>query len=619
MVIWTLDPGDTSHLIEPAEPTADIPPLPAPNPAQPGSFEVNYLTYGSGTDQRRPEYGEKVNLTSFSVNGDPFLKGNSGFKMKIRNWYWGFKPDSLPLNGRVWYPEGAGPFPLILIVHGNHKMEEYSDPGYAYLGEHFASRGYIFVSVDENFFNGGFLSSLSRENDARAWILLQHLSLWRQWNQSADHPFYQKADMDNLGLIGHSRGGEAAAIAGGFNRLSYYPDDASVAFDFNFNIKSIAAIAPSDQQYKPAGLPNPLEDINYLVIQGGHDADVSLFLGARQFSRTAFTGNHYGFKAGIYIYRSNHGQFNTVWGDMDYGLPSGLLLNRVSLLSGEQQRKIGIIYLTAFFDSTLKGNPAYLPMFRDHRRIQDWLPPDIYISRFQDSTFSPICEFGEDIDLTTASLSGAAIQGTNLALWREGEMEFRQGGTKQNSAVFLGWRGPASQRQGENAPVYSILLPPFSQSGLTLDSYLVFSVCEADESLPESDDSPEEAADSIDSEINPSEKNPDVLSFHIELIDSSGAIVRRKVESYMPVPPRISSRFTKMGDESGSYGSDYEPTLQTVHIPLSEFSGDKNGFNAAELRTIRFVFDRGKEGILILDDIGFSRSSKEQSPAKSVY
>ena len=46
-----------------------------------------------------------------------------------------------------------GLFPLVLIVHGNHLMNDYSDPGYEYLGKLLASKGYIFVSVDENFLN----------------------------------------------------------------------------------------------------------------------------------------------------------------------------------------------------------------------------------------------------------------------------------------------------------------------------------------------------------------------------------------------------------------------------------------------------------------------------------
>jgi hypothetical protein len=61
--------------------------------------------------------------------------------------------NSLPINTRVWYPEGDGPFPLALIVHGNHNMQDYSDPGHEYLGELLASKGIILASVDENFIN----------------------------------------------------------------------------------------------------------------------------------------------------------------------------------------------------------------------------------------------------------------------------------------------------------------------------------------------------------------------------------------------------------------------------------------------------------------------------------
>ena len=37
--------------------------------------------------------------------------------------------------------------------------------------------------------------------------------------------FHGKVDLDRIALIGHSRGGEAVAIAALFNRLPFYPDD----------------------------------------------------------------------------------------------------------------------------------------------------------------------------------------------------------------------------------------------------------------------------------------------------------------------------------------------------------------------------------------------------------
>ena len=40
-------------------------------------------------------------------------------------------------------------------------------------------------------------------------------------------------------------------------------------------------------------------------------------------------------------------------------------------------------------------------MFRDHRTAGAWLPKTMYITRFQESGFTPLAEFDEDVDVTT--------------------------------------------------------------------------------------------------------------------------------------------------------------------------------------------------------------------------
>lgn len=75
-------------------------------------------------------------------------------------------------------------------------------------------------------------------------MLLKHLQVWKKWNLEEGNPFYGKVDMERIALIGHSRGGEAVGHAALFNRLPYYPDNANEVFDFNFNIRSVIAIAP---------------------------------------------------------------------------------------------------------------------------------------------------------------------------------------------------------------------------------------------------------------------------------------------------------------------------------------------------------------------------------------
>ena len=274
----------------------------------------------------------------------------------------------MPLNGRVWYPEGAGPFPLVLIVHGNHDMEKFSDPGYAYLGELRASRGYIVASIDENFLNG----NIRGENDARGWMLLEHLKAWRGFNDSTTSPLHGKVDMQRIALLGHSRGGEAVAVAAAFNTLSHYPDDATIKFDFHFAIKSLVAIAPVDGQYQPADKPTPLSNINYLVIHGSHDGDVSAFSGLRQYGRIKFMDGGAWFKSAVWMYRANHGQWNTVWGNTDDGPESHRVLDLRGLIPPEEQRQMARIFISAFLDATLRGKSEYLPDLPrppEHRRL----------------------------------------------------------------------------------------------------------------------------------------------------------------------------------------------------------------------------------------------------------
>lgn len=628
VVAWVLHTGSTDHLVAaPADP-APPSPLPLADPGLPGPFTIRALTYGNGTDRRRGEFAAGVDIVSPTVDATALVKGNDGFKRRARRWYWGFDYDAFPLNGRVWAPDGPGPYPLVLVVHGNHQMEEHSDPGYAYLGEHLASRGYITVSVDANFFNGSWSGSLDTENDGRAWLLLQHLALWREWTRDPDHPLAGLADLDRVALIGHSRGGEAAAIAGAFNRLNHYPDDATVLFDFGFGIRSIIAIAPSDGQYSPADQPTTLSDVNYLVLQGGHDADVSFFMGARQYERTTFSGAEYRFKASVYSYRSNHGQFNTVWGRHDAGRPISALLNTRPLLDGDDQRRLGTVFMTAFLEATLRDRLEYVELFRDHRRAAAWLPEeDILVTRFADSSRRVVADYSEDVDVTTATLPGAVIRGEGLAVWREGFLPLRKS-SQRNPAVVLGWRAT----EGGVPPSYAMTLPAGAVEtwGLTSDSLLTFAAAPSSATLPEAattgvapeggGEAPHETGSSPDRPANAQGKDGSDRdgqaakppTFTIELRTSDDVIAALTSDEIRPLPPVLRSRFTKFWTEADSFGCDTEPVLQALEIPLRRFASRVPGFDPGRLREIRLVFDRSPAGVILLDDVAFA----EPTPAE---
>jgi dienelactone hydrolase len=626
LIFWILTPGEDPSWKDVAAVACHTAPLDAPNPALPGRYEVGTLFYGSGTDRRRPEYGEKVDIKTDAVDASVFVTNLAGFKAWARKKYWGFEPKAFPLNARVWFPKGDGPFPLVLIVHGNHKMEEFSDPGYAYLGELLASRGYIVASVDENFLNGSWAGDIGDENDARGWLLLKHLELWRAWNEQADSPFAHKVDLDDIALIGHSRGGEAIVHAAAFNDLSHWPDDAKVRFDFHFSIRTLIAIAPIDGQYEPAGRPTPVENVNYLVLQGSHDSDLDFFAGARTYRRVEFTDDEYWMKAALYIYRANHGQFNAVWGPYDMGPPLNRLLNLGRLLKPEEQRTIAKVYISAFLDATLRGRSEYIPMFRNHRCAAAWLPNTVCFNRFEESDFHVLADFDESIDVTKASVPGAYLRGEGLSVWRLQEMKGRGDWPFDDSAVVLGWNVPPAGGPPEDAPFFSIVLPDTLPSEWQLDSDSVLSFCLADtddqcEPLFPADPACVDRPDVDDPHGPPHRDDPNDtpdesgIDLTIELVASDGCVARLPLSHVAPLQPALHVTFTKWAYwEHSRNKSAVEPVLQTYEIPLSDFVQANPTFTPSRLREIRFRFDRMATRVLLLDNVGFASPPDSNSP-----
>ncbi|HSA55033.1 MAG TPA: hypothetical protein VLE53_04980 [Gemmatimonadaceae bacterium] len=598
--------------------------LDAPDPGQRGSFRVRTLYYGSGTDKRRAEFRDSVTLRTATVDGSKLadVPGPAG---KDRAKYWGFDFKKMPVNGRVWYPEGDGPFPLVLIVHGNHNMREFSDPGYGYLGELLASRGFILASVDENFLNG----AIGRENDARGWMLLQHLRQWRRFNDSTGSPFAGKIDLQRIALMGHSRGGEAVAVAAAFNRLKHYPDDATVRFDFGFDIRSLVAIAPVDGQYRPADKPTPVENVNYLLIHGSHDGDVSTFSGLPQYERIRFTDGRPRFKAAIWVYRANHGQWNTVWGNKDNGPRSGRFLDLRGLLPPQDQRRFAEVTLTAFLEATLRDRREYLPLFRDHRVAAGWLPKTMYVTRFQESDFRSAADFEEDVDVTTGSVGGVTLAGDSLASWKEAVIPFRSRNSNMaHNAVWLGWNnriaGDDTTRLGRPA-AFAISLGDSLRSAWRIDrgSTLVFSLAPTDakpgpRAAPR--DTSKAGADSATRRPPPRRPpprrpaGPDTTAFDLslEVVDAAGTAARVPLSRYGAVRrPLESYIYRRSGRDKLRFASLSELVLQTYSVPLADFAAAAPALDPDRIATVRFVFDRTPVGTIVLDNIGFSRMSAD--------
>ena len=153
----------------------------------------------------------------------------------------------------MWRPanvNGAGPYPLVVFLHGNHgtcgRFDEElgiriddrvdysftgrcprgytvtpSHRGYGYVAERLAEVGYLVVSINAN---RGVNAADGVDDDfglnlRRGRLVLKHLELLADWNRRGGAPatlgfdLRGKLDLDQVGLVGHSRGGEGMRAA----------------------------------------------------------------------------------------------------------------------------------------------------------------------------------------------------------------------------------------------------------------------------------------------------------------------------------------------------------------------------------------------------------------------
>ncbi|AIQ44797.1 hypothetical protein R70723_01920 [Paenibacillus sp. FSL R7-0273] len=570
----------------------DVAPIDAADPAAPGSYSYRHFTYGSGEDLHRAGYGAEVSLLSGSADASAFIKSWP----KLRTIFWGFDYTALPLNAQVWMPEGEGPFPLVLMVHGNHMMEDYSEEGYAYLGGLLASRGFTAVSLDENFLNYSAWSGIP-DNDfkVRTWMILKHLEQIGDYAEQPGNPFYQKIDYTKTALLGHSRGGQAAAMAADAAR--WFKDDPVLSAAGKFKITSVIALAPTDKAIDDQQAR--LKDVNYLTLQGARDGDVHDFYGDRQYIRSSYTSGSKAFKSSLYIADANHSQFNTDWGLYDQTLPAGLFLSRAEIMDGDEQRQIAKVYVSAFLETTLHGQDHYLDLFRDYRSGLKWLPDTAYFSRFQSGEYIPVANYDEDRNKNT--LAGGTASVTGLS-WTEETAKDRESKSKATYGVVL------THDAGENeAGAYSITLKDsiireLAGSGA---AGLTFSMANRNADTPA-----EESTEPVSTEAAPA---PDV---EVELTDSNDVSARLPLDEMMDILPLPQTEFTispwlegRISDSK--YGDLSEAVFQTYELPFESFLEEEPALNPDELTEITFYLQEEGDRIM-LDDIGFYTA--EDSP-----
>lgn len=529
------------------------------------TYEIIEGVYGN--ESYVEKYGDESSDLSFSSNIGSFINAFEESKAS----YLGFNIRNIPLNAHYYMPEGQGPFPVALIVHGNHEMVDVSEMGYGYLGRYLAGRGYVVISVDQNFLNYSTYDStikkdkVSGENDARAYLLLEHLKYLKSAEASPDNVFYKKIDLEAIALMGHSRGGEAVAIAEFFNHTEYLPSNYYKRLSPEYNIKSIVAIAPTDGQYKPGERYNEISDVNYLLLHGTHDMDVTYLAGANQYERVDLNAPGY-FKSQVLIYGASHGQFNSGWQTADNNPLASKLHNTGQLISRDDQEAIACQLIFYFLESTLKNNISYKKGFENLKSFKD-LPDTLYLSQYHESEGLTLVDYTEDNYLQTPTLKGGLIYGHGFSRWYEGLSEL-DGRKSQIYGVTL------STKANEKASyTLSYKDNPLNFKKL---SHLYITLSDA------------------------TKNSSSLYDFDIELADSQGNLAEISLSSFGQIQHRLDIVLSKL--EYFDKASREESMFQTYQLPFDDF--DQTNFDWEHVSKITLKFLDEEKRTLFIKDIG---------------
>lgn len=222
------------------------------------------------------------------------------------------------IRGVMYQPNAyPGKSPLLLFVHGNHSscdtgsgpactIFKRNDEGYAYLGENLASWGYTVVSLDQDELMAR-QDNLGKGMHNRRLLIMAMLDKLKEASEGPVAPSADsnvegllagKLDMTRIGLMGHSRGGDAVS--------SFVEYDHTRPAGERYPLRGVISLAPVDyERHVPYGVP-------FMTVFGSCDGDVSNLQGARLYERSQYTGDPYP-KFQVEQIGGNHDAYNTVW------------------------------------------------------------------------------------------------------------------------------------------------------------------------------------------------------------------------------------------------------------------------------------------------------------------
>ncbi|TDC25602.1 hypothetical protein E1261_23900 [Kribbella albertanoniae] len=502
--------------------------------------------------------------------------------------------------GKVYTPVGAtGKRPFVLFLHGRHSYcyGDASEPqdkpwpcakgekpvpsyrGYDGAAHALASSGYQVVSISSNAVNAYDGDAYDAGAQARAELILDHLKLWKKWSTTGGEPFgtkyVGKIDLQNVGLMGHSRGGEGVARAAVVNS-----DRGG-----EFGIRAVLPLAPVD--FARSTVPG----VAMSVILPTCDGDVSDLQGQKFYDDTRYsvTGDA-ATRSTVTVLGANHNFFNTEWTPGQSEAPSGddwggdekdspCGAKYAGRLKAKEQQAVGTAYLSGFFRLHLGNEKQFLPLFdgSDARAASAGRAVVRVVSQAPLATRRDVNRFDQALPkgaltgkASAATCSGVKLQPTRAATppcvstdgsgdsphWDSAWFAAR---TPTMAATRLSWR--------DKTGVLRLNLPA-AQRDVRKFAALSFRAAPDPAGAPKTD-------------------------LSVRVVDGKGRAVS------VPVS-KVSDALTRLPGlkENGLPKN----LLRTVRIPLSSLKGiDLKDVRAVELRT-----DKVAKGTVYLSDLAFS-------------
>jgi hypothetical protein len=513
------------------------------------------------------------------------------------------------LWAHVWRPKTGRPYPLVVFLHGNHatcgrfdtalgvRIDDRTDYtttgkcpsgyvitpnhlGYAYLAQDLAAKGYVVVSINAN---RGVNGAPAETDDfglnlRRGRLVLRHLQKLAKWNASGGAPAslgFQVTgliDFSQVGLMGHSRGGEGmrAAVAQYLDAGSPWP-----ARIGSITFRSLFEIGPVDGQ--TSRTLNAV-DLVWNVLLPGCDGDISNLQGIRPFDRMLqiTTEAQSLNKSTFQVFGANHNFYNTEWQTSDALGCIGQTAIFPQLVGSPSQRRTALNTLIPFFRSNLGTTPVSSLARRFDPRYP--LPPALTSETSYARGFTPTPRASEnfvidDFDQQTGTSSrNVANEASGLSLYSHGEASANQDPTQRAAAVNWDTAGGFLQVNAAAAG-----------QGFDVNSYQAlefrvmlrcFGMLCSSEPKPTGD-----------------------VDFSIALADSDATLSQPLTLKSRAVVRRPGGAM----DDSTFYNNEL---FQTVCIPLTAFTGA----DLSNLRGVRFTFNRQKKSSIYLANVRLTKA-----------